>query len=111
MRIHIQNLRVHAFLGVHEWEQQRRREILVSVALVIKQPQIENQPTICYSQLAQRITQVVEQQSFSLVEQLVQSLLADLSTLDKIEKVWVEVKKSALPRADWVIVSDEYQKK
>lgn len=110
MRICIQNLRVHAFLGLHSWEQQRRKEILVSVACVVNQPPKETQPAVCYSQLAQQITHLIESQRFLLVEQLVESLLAELLKINPIQKAWVEVKKSALPSADWVIVSDESKK-
>lgn len=102
--VFIRDLRVRGILGVHDWERQQPREILINVTLFTDTRRAAETDNIAdcvdYSQMAQKIRALVAPQTAgagSAARFTVEALAEDIASLclsqPKVQKVSVRVEK------------------
>lgn len=106
-KIFINNLRIHAILGVREWERETPQEILVSVALeadtrpAAASDRVED--SVDYSTLAKEIRAHVERARRFTVEALAEDIAQICLRRPQVRRVVVRVEKpGAVKEADSV---------
>jgi dihydroneopterin aldolase len=105
--LRINNLRVHAIVGVYEWEQERPVCLPVDVELVYDATAATSSDDVTcavdYDALSNRIRAAVEPVKFQLVETLAQRILDIVMADERIESATVRVRKpNAVQTADMV---------
>jgi FolB domain-containing protein len=111
-KIFIQNLRIHAILGVRAWERETPQEILVSVALetdtrpAASSDRVED--SVDYSALAKEIRAHVEGARRFTVEALAEDIAQICLSRPQVRRAAVRVEKpGAVKEADSVGVEIE----
>jgi dihydroneopterin aldolase len=106
-RIHIEQLKVQAHVGVpaDERSQPQRLTINVTVWPRVAEQRDELENTINYSRVAKTVREVVRHRHFKLIETVAEEVAAQVLRQFDPEKVMVEVRKFVLPDADYVSVT------
>jgi len=106
-RIHIEQLEVFARVGVPDSERAKAQRLSLNVTLWPKtaEPRDEISDTVNYSEVAESLKQFVSQRDHKLIETLAEKIAAHLLTQFSLRKVEVEVRKFALPNANYVSVT------
>jgi len=95
--VFIRNLRVRGILGVHEWERQQPREILINVTLFTDTRRAAETDDIAdcvdYSQAAQKIRALVDGAERFTVEALAEDIANLCLSQPRVQKVTVRVEK------------------
>lgn len=109
MQVRIKNLRLRTIIGVYEWEQTRRQDVVINVVFdfdgraAATSDRLED--TVDYKTLTRVITEAVEASRFVLLEKLADTVLQLVLADPKILAATVEVDKpGALRYADSVSV-------
>lgn len=94
--VFIQELKIKTHLGVPDWERLIPQTVILDIEIALPQG-IDYRAddialTIDYGQVSQRITQILQAQSFKLVERMAQ-VVCDC-VLDEFAAPWVQVKIS-----------------
>ncbi len=107
MRIHIEQLKVQAHVGVpaDERSQPQRLTLNVSFWPRPKNQRDELEDTVSYSSVAKVVREVVRQRHYKLIETVADEVATELLRVFEIENVMVEVRKFVLPDADYVCVT------
>jgi len=107
--IRITNLKLHAVIGVYDWERTRKQDVLANITIdfdaakACQSDAIED--TIDYKALTERIIKEAEASSFFLLEKLAQRIIDMIISDPQAKEVTVRVDKpSALDCADSVSV-------
>ena len=111
MIIRVNNLKLRAFIGVYEWEKKIRQNVTISLWLEIKSPTDRHDvdQTVDYKDLTDRVTELVENNRFGLLEQLSAELIEILKQNKKIIRGGVRIDKpGALPFADSASVEESF---
>ncbi len=78
-KIHIKNLKVCTLIGIYEWEQKNKQDVIINLTIDFdaskpaQSDQIDD--TLDYHQLTKKIIQSVESSQYNLIEKLSQSIL------------------------------------
>ena len=95
--ISIRDLRVRGILGVHDWERQQPREILINVTLFTDTRRAAETDDIAdcvdYSQTAQKIRALIEGVERFTVEALAEDIANLCLSQPRVQKVAVRVEK------------------
>lgn len=81
LHIQIENIRLRTYVGINEWEQENRQDIVVNILikcnhLTIKSCGSDNiKDTINYKKISKKIIDYVENNRFLLLEKLVAGIL------------------------------------
>ena len=96
-RIKINDLSVRAIIGTEDYERETRQELLLNLTLFTDVKKAgkadELQYTVDYSQLKQKIVEMVEQSNFQLIEALAEEIARIALSYERVEKVMVTVSK------------------
>ena len=109
-RIHVRELRLQTILGVHDWERETQREVVVDLtleadlAVAARTDALAN--TIDYGELSREVAAHVAEARFKLIEALADSIAQLLlRRYPRVEAVTVTVDKpGAVPQARSVAV-------
>ena len=108
MIIRIDQLKIRALIGVHEWERTIRQDVGLTLEVEFDGSQVSHDriaTTIDYEELAGRVVAAVEQSSYYLVESLARQVANLIMQDPRIRRTTVEVSKlHALEKADRVTV-------
>lgn len=95
--IFIRDLRVRGILGVHDWERQQPREILINVTLFTDTRRAAESDDIAdcvdYSQMAQKIRALAGSAGRFTVEALAEDIANLCLSQPRVQKVTVRVEK------------------
>jgi dihydroneopterin aldolase len=106
-RIHIEQLEVHARVGVPDSERAQSQRLSLNVTLwpKISEPRDQISDTVNYSEVAESLNQFVGQRDYKLIETLAEKTAGHLLAQFNLRKVEVEVRKFVLPDANYVSVT------
>lgn len=97
----ISNYKTFIFLGYYEWEQQKKRPVILDIHILFKEPPSgcfndQLQDTVCYSCLIQKIEQTIGDKRFKLIEHVAQIIFSTIkSVVQDSCTIFVEVSKTA----------------
>jgi D-erythro-7,8-dihydroneopterin triphosphate epimerase len=116
MVIRIKNLRVSTILGVYEKERLAERDVVVNARIEYDAQRAQATDSLDdaldYTQLRDRIVNVVEGTRFRLIETLANSIVQELTEDARILKLRVEVDKpNALRHADSVSAIIDWERR
>ncbi|VAW14328.1 hypothetical protein MNBD_BACTEROID05-41 [hydrothermal vent metagenome] len=78
-KIYIKNLKVCTLIGIYEWEQKNKQDVLINLTIEFdaSKPSQSDQinDTLDYHKLTEKIIQRVESSQYNLIEKLSQSIL------------------------------------
>ena len=110
MIVRIKNLRLRTIIGIHDWEQKNKQDIIINIKFefdgdaACKSDDIAD--TVDYMSMKKEIIQEVEQSSFGLLEKLTSHILQVIMKNKRVIKATVEIDKPhALRFADSVSIS------
>ena len=110
VRIHIKNLRVRTIIGVNDWERNTPQDVLVNVefefdaAAAAESDDLRH--AVDYAALSERITALVKDSRFFLLEKLASEILKLVVADDRVQSASVMVEKpAAIPAAESVSVT------
>ena len=109
--IKIKNLRAVTILGIHDWEKEAKREVILNLALEVADTRAAQsddiEDAVDYSVIEQRVLEHLDAASYNLIERLVADVAALVLSLDtRIVKLSIEADKpGALAHADSVSVA------
>jgi len=96
-KIFIHNLHVEGILGVHPYEQNTPRPILISTVITTDITQAAEDDdilkTISYSTLSKDISKFVKATHYFTIEALIEALAKDILKKDRVEEVWLRIEK------------------
>lgn len=106
MKIGINGLKIYSIVGVYNWEQSKKRDIIVNIAMEIDgkdaaaEDDIKN--TVNYEPISNKIVEQVEDNKFKTIEYLGHFILdLVLAHDDRIKSATIEViKPKAHPKSD-----------
>lgn len=104
MLIKIKNLHLKTILGIHTWEENTDREIIINVEIEtnhlasLTSDNIED--TIDYDEIIFKIKDLVKSQRFKLVEKLTAKIIKRILEDKRIIRCKLEVDKVGVPGAD-----------
>ena len=106
-RIHIEQLEVHARVGVADSERAQPQRLTLNVTFWPNRagPHDNIADTVNYSEVAASLKQFVGQRDYRLIETLAEETAGHLLRRFPLRKVAVEVRKFVLPDADHVSVT------
>jgi dihydroneopterin aldolase len=106
-RIHIEQLEIHARVGVPDSERAEPQRLILNVTYWPKRigPRDNIADTVSYSEVAASLKQNIGQHDYRLIETLAQETVGHLLSRFPLRKVAVEVRKFVLPDADHVSVT------
>jgi len=106
-RIHIEQLEIHAYVGVADSERGQPQRLTLNVTFWLNRagPRDNIADTVNYSEVAASLKQFVVQRDYRLIETLAEETAGHLLTRFPLRKVAVEVRKFVLPDADHVSVT------
>lgn len=97
MIIKIKNLRLKTILGIHDWEQNSEREVVINAELLIEDESatVTNniRDTIDYAILIDKIRKFVTGNKFKLVEKMAADINEILMSNQKVKQSNLEVSK------------------
>lgn len=108
--IRIKDLKAETVVGVYDWEQGKKRPVILNLALKVNASGGESDllhDTVDYAMIERRVLLHLENENYQLLEKLAQDVAHLVLALDKrIEKVTVEADKpGALEHAKSVSVT------
>jgi len=114
--IRIDNLKLRAIIGIHDWEREHKQDIVINVQMEfdasksIESDKIED--TVDYKVITKRIIKEVDASNFQLLEKLTQLILNIVMENKRVQEATVRVDKPfALRFADSVSIElNEKQK-
>ncbi len=114
--IHIKNLRLRTFIGFNEEEQIKKQDVVINISLnynASAAAQTDYVDDACnYKVLTKQIIELVESQSFNLLEKMAADIIGLIKHLDEVLQAEVEIDKPhALRFADSVSVKVVYNKR
>lgn len=106
--LHIKGLTVATRIGIHDWEQQIKQRLSIDLSIPYDmsqcQDQIEN--ALDYDKLCSLITQIVETQSFKLIETVAETVASLVKNSFDVSQISVSVSKpNAIKNAKDILVS------
>jgi dihydroneopterin aldolase len=106
-RIHIEQLEIHARVGVADSERAQPQRLILNVTLWPNKagPRDDIADTVNYSEIALSLKQFVGQCDYRLIETLAEETAGHLLARFPLRKAVVEVRKFVLPDADHVSVT------
>jgi dihydroneopterin aldolase len=106
-RIHIEQLEIHARVGVPDSERAQPQRLTLNVTFWPNRarPRDNIADTVNYSEVAASLKQFVVQRDYRLIETLAEEMAGHLLTRFPLRKVAVEVRKFVLPDANHVSVT------
>ncbi|GIU09959.1 dihydroneopterin triphosphate 2'-epimerase [Shewanella morhuae] len=113
--IRIKNLRLRTFIGIKDDEIQNRQDVIINIVIHYCAAQARNsdnvEDALNYRTITKKIIELIENNRFSLLENLTSQTLAIASEHDWVEFASVEIDKPhALRFADSVSMELCYQK-
>lgn len=112
MILKIKNLKAHTIIGVHAWEKEKSRDLIISVeayfdgSKAVESDNITDTPD--YDHISQIIIKETEQSRFDLIEKLADHLLGFIMEDSRISKVIIEIDKpGAVEAAESVSITAE----
>lgn len=110
--VYVKNLQVEAVIGIYEWERHIRQRISIDLEMGwdnrIPAASDNINDTLNYKEVAEKVSALVQQNEFQLVETLAETIAMTL--LRDMQILWVKVtlgKPFAVPNADEVGVQIE----
>ncbi len=116
MKIRIKNLKANTILGVYDWEQQKKRLVILNLSISLAPmpaPETDRlQDTVDYARIEQEIVALLEASRFQLIEAMVARLGRLVLSLDaRIIAVEIEADKpGALAHAESVSVCQSFSR-
>jgi len=111
MIINIENLRLRTTVGIYEWEQQVKQDIIINIEIefdgreAIEKDSIEH--TVDYKTITKKIIAMVEDTKYNLIEKISGDVVKLIMEDEKVQRASVKVDKpGALRFADSVSVTD-----
>jgi len=111
MIINIENLRLRTTVGIYEWEQKVKQDIIINIeiefdgALAIEKDSIEH--TVDYKTLTKKIIAMVEDTKYNLIERISGDVVKLIMQDQKVQRASVKVDKpGALRSTDSVSVTN-----
>jgi dihydroneopterin aldolase len=106
-RIHIEELEVHARVGVPDSERAQSQRLALNVTLWPNIAELQDNVanTVNYSAVAERVKEFIRRHDYNLIETLAEETAAHLLAQFNLGKVEVEVRKFVLPDANYVSVT------
>lgn len=91
----IQSLRVNTQIGIHTWEQKIKQPLLLDISIPsdFRSCQDNISSTLDYDDLCQKVTALVESQSFQLIETVANQVAEFIKIEFKVAEVYVAVTK------------------
>jgi len=109
MKVRIKNLRARTIIGIHEWEKELPREVLINLTMeffgdaAVESDRIDD--TVNYRIVKKKILKAVENSKFELLEKLAAYVLRIVMEDQRIKSAIVEIDKpNALRFTDSVSV-------
>jgi 7,8-dihydroneopterin aldolase/epimerase/oxygenase len=105
--IHIEQLEIHARVGVPDSERAEPQRLVLNVTLWPKRigPGDEIADTVNYSEVVAALKQFAGERDYRLIETLAEEIAGHLLSRFPLRKVAIEVRKFVLPDADHVSVT------
>ncbi len=97
MLIKIKNLRLKTNLGIHDWEQNFERQIIINAEIEtdnessLKSDKIED--TIDYQVITENIQNLIANNRFKLIEKMAQEILEIIMSDQRVKRCKVELDK------------------
>ena len=112
MMIRIKNLRVETIIGVHQWEKNRKRPVIVNLELEFdgeKAAASDNiKDTLDYDQINEMLIEEISNSNFGLIEKLCRHLLDKIMGDKRIRRAKIEIDKpQALKKGESVSITEE----
>ena len=106
-RIHIEQLEIHARIGVPDAERAQLQRLTLNVTFWPKKsaPRDDIADTVNYSDVAESLRELARQRAYRLIETLAEEMAGDLLARFPLRKVAVEVRKFVLADAEHVSVT------
>jgi len=105
-RIRIEQIELHARVGVTEDERSKPQRIAVNLTIWPKagfeQMKDDISRTVNYVELCQAVREFIGQRAFKLIETLAADLASDLLRAFPLQTVEVEIRKFVLPNTEYV---------
>ena len=108
-RILVKNLKAKTIIGVHDWEKEKPRDIILNLSLGFN-IKLASQTdslvhTIDYDHLSNRLIQFIENQNFNLIESLIEACAQIILTEYDVDDVLITIDKpKAIPISDSVAI-------
>ena len=99
MTIAIENLRLRTYIGINEWEQQEKQDVVITVLIrchkdALKSCQTDDiSDTVNYKQITKQIIRHIEENRFMLLERLVKEVLDIILSHSLVANATVQAKK------------------
>jgi len=113
--IKINDLTIHTFIGVHDWEQKLKQKLILNIAIACDATMAAKtdnvRDTIDYNKLAQEVELFAENNKYYLIETFAENLANLL--LEKFSVAWIKLevhKPGAIPLAKNVSICIERKK-
>lgn len=113
MLIKIENLRLRTFIGFQKWEKNKKQDVVINLSILFdgrhagESDNIED--SVDYKTITKGIIELVEQQSFNLLEKLVTDIGNFVKKDPRIQEVTVTVDKpGALRYTDSVSITETF---
>jgi len=105
--IHIEQLEIHARVGVPDSERAQAQRLILNVTFWPKRsgPRDNITDTVNYSEVATSLKEFVAHRDYRLIETLAEETAGHLLARFPLRKVAIEVRKFVLPDADYVSVT------
>jgi dihydroneopterin aldolase len=105
-RIHIEQLKVQAHVGVPADERSQPQRLTINITLWPRAAEQHDdlESTINYSTVAKVVRNVVRQRHYKLIETVAEEVATELLTQFSLKKVMIEVRKFVLADAEYVSV-------
>lgn len=91
--VYVKNLRVKALIGIYEWERRIRQEVRIDIEMAwdnrIPAASDDIKHTLNYKEAAEKVSLLVAQSEFQLVETLAESIAMTL--LKDMQLPWVKI--------------------
>ena len=111
MRIHIQNLRLRTFIGIHDWEQANKQDVVINIQIDCSKQVMracasdDIKDALDYKRINKKIIAYVEQGRFALLEKMVKGIVDIILAEDRAISARARVEKpGALRFSDSVAV-------
>ena len=97
MIIKIKNLYTNTYLGIYDWEKERRRQVVYNIEMEIDGSKVRHshniEDTIDYDVLSQKIIEFTEVNRFEMIETLADQVLEIIMNHPLVQKATLEVDK------------------
>lgn len=101
-RILIKNLLVRSIIGIHDWEREKKQDILINIVMEADCRPAGNsddfRDAVDYRAVAKRVLALVENSAFYLVEKLAEEIAGICMEDERVEAALVRVEKPGAVR-------------